>query len=67
LDRSIINDPLHWRNRAEEARAMATEIRDPQARATMLRIAEGYDDMATRAEARGATVLPFPASLSRSS
>jgi hypothetical protein len=73
LQHSILNDPLHWQGRAEEARAMAEEIRDPGAKATMLRVAQDYDDMASRAEARckaqrgGSSVVPFPASASRPS
>ena len=73
MQQSMINDPLHWQGRAEEARAMAEDIRDPGAKATMLRIAQGYADMASRAEVRrkaqsdGSSVVPFPASASRSS
>jgi len=34
---------------AEDARAIAARLRDPEARGAMLRIAEGYDDLAERA------------------
>jgi hypothetical protein len=49
---SAIDDPLQWRHRAEEARAMADDIRDPGARQTMCRIAEAYDQMAIHAESK---------------
>jgi hypothetical protein len=38
--RSFINDPAHWRERAEEARALAGQIEDPDAKIAMLRIAD---------------------------
>ena len=45
-------DAKHWRERAEEARVHAGEMRDPIARETMLRIAQEYEKFAQRAEAR---------------
>jgi hypothetical protein len=50
--RSLINDPEHWRSRAEEARAVAEQLSDPQAKGTMLLVAESYDQMAVHTEAR---------------
>jgi hypothetical protein len=38
-----INDPKHWRDRAEEARTVADEISDPDAKRKMLRIADWPD------------------------
>jgi hypothetical protein len=35
-----INDPKRWRRRAEEARALAEQIADPEAKRTMLKNAD---------------------------
>jgi hypothetical protein len=50
--KTSINDPKHWRERAEEARAHAEQISDAEARKTMLQIAEDYEKLAKRAEQR---------------
>jgi hypothetical protein len=47
---SFANDPVHWRKRAEEARRLADQISDLQAKAAVLRIAEDYELLAKRAE-----------------
>jgi hypothetical protein len=52
MRRALLNDPDHWRARAEEARTIAEEMTDIEARAAMLRIADGYDRLAQHAEAR---------------
>jgi hypothetical protein len=49
---SFINDPEHWRQRAEEARAIADQMNDPQAKEAMLKIAEDYERLGERAERR---------------
>jgi hypothetical protein len=49
---SFINDPEHWRKRAEEARTLANQMNDETAKQTMLSIAADYDRLAERAEAR---------------
>jgi hypothetical protein len=58
---SYLSDVGHWRHRADQARALASQIMDPQTRAAMLQIADGYKAMAKHAEARavkGRTVGP---------
>ena len=46
----------HWLERAREAREMAAKMRDGEAKQAMLEIAEGYEKVAKRAEAREAGV-----------
>ena len=53
-----INDPKHWLDRAKEARALAEQIDDPEAKRTMLGIADDYERLAKRAEERAAGRLP---------
>jgi hypothetical protein len=48
-----INDPEHWRSRAEEARTIAKQMIDRDAIATMLHVAEEYEDLAQKAEHHG--------------
>lgn len=48
----LLNDAQHWRDRAEESRTLASEMTDAQTKATMLKIAEGYETMAAHADAR---------------
>ena len=45
----FVNDPTHWRHRAEESRALAGTLTDPVARMQMLEVAAAYDRMAERA------------------
>jgi hypothetical protein len=49
---SFINDPGHWRQRAEEARTIAEQMNEPQSKEAMLRIAKDYERLAERAEQR---------------
>ena len=42
--------PEHWRQRAKEARALAEKLSDAEAKKAMLRVAEGYELVAERAE-----------------
>ena len=52
MARALINDPEHWRDRAEDARRMAEDMADPEAKRMMLGIASGYDRLAEHAEQR---------------
>ena len=53
-----INDPKHWRHRAKEARALAQQMGDPEAKRKMLKNADDYDRLAERAEERATGRLP---------
>src|SRR5579883_1210239 len=48
----FLHDAPHWRTRAEEFRVLAERLTDPEARTSILRIAEEYDKLAKRAETR---------------
>lgn len=63
--RSPLNDPAHWRARAIEARAVADQLSDPVSKAMMLNVAEGYEQLARRAEERSARPLPARGRLER--
>lgn len=64
---SLINNPAHWQSRAEETRLLASQLIDPEARATILTIADEYERLARRAlerlqaENRQAVSTPAPA------
>jgi hypothetical protein len=49
---SSVQDPKHWRQHAEEMRALAKSESDMTARSAMMQIAENYDRLAERAQAR---------------
>ena len=49
---SILDDPKHWLERAEEARSIADQLSDPDSRRMMLRIAEDYERLANHARRR---------------
>lgn len=60
------NSHQHWRRRAREARALAYEMRDEQARHIVLKTADRYDDLAARMEEKAALAnAPQPQALSR--
>ena len=46
-----ISDVDYWRNRVEEARALAERMNDPHTKALMLGIAESYEKIAKWVEA----------------
>jgi hypothetical protein len=50
----ILGDPKHWRNRAQETRALADQMSDPDTRRIMIGVAEDYEKLAKRAEERAA-------------
>ena len=52
MPNSFINDPQHWRGRAEEARTLSDLMNDETSKQMMLRIADDYDRLAERAEQR---------------
>jgi hypothetical protein len=49
---SLLNDPAHWRLRAQEAQLLASQLDDPVAKAATLKIAREYERLATRAANR---------------
>jgi hypothetical protein len=52
LSSSFINDPEHWRGRAEEMRTLAEDMKDAATKEMMLGIAGDYETLAVRAEER---------------
>jgi hypothetical protein len=46
------DDPEYWHKRAEEARAIAVQMKDAHTKAAMLGIAQDYEKLAVRAEQR---------------
>jgi hypothetical protein len=53
---SARDDASHWRSLASEARAVADGMADPASRLIMLKIAEGYERLAARADARSKNI-----------
>ena len=53
-----LDDPKHWRDKAEEARRKAEDMTDSEARETMMRVAEQYDRLAEKAEHRSPEPRP---------
>jgi hypothetical protein len=49
---SFINDPEHWRDRAEEMRRLAEDMKDAATKEMMLRNARDYENLAVRAVER---------------
>jgi hypothetical protein len=47
-----MDNEAHWRDRAQEARAVADKMNNSQMRRTMLEIARQYDELADRARER---------------
>ena len=53
----MADDASRWRALAAEARRVAAEMTEREARQTMLEIAEGYERLAHYADARKAKIL----------
>jgi hypothetical protein len=53
-----LNDPAHWRQRAQETRGIADLLDDPAARKAMLEIAQQYERIAAIAEQRAVARSP---------
>jgi hypothetical protein len=49
---SLLNDPAHWRRRAQETRSIADRLDDPIAKQMMLEITQHYEQLAAIAETR---------------
>jgi hypothetical protein len=49
---AVLHGVTYWRNRAEEARALAQELATEEAKRIMLSVAESYDSLAEGAEER---------------
>jgi hypothetical protein len=48
----LLNNPVHWHLRAQEARLLAAQLEDPEAKAATLKIADEYERLAVRAAKR---------------
>jgi hypothetical protein len=55
---SHVNDSKHWRDRAAEMRALSNMMKDVEAAAIMLRLADDYDKLAHRADMRSNGGMP---------
>ena len=45
----LLTNPTHWHSRAQEARRLAQQLEDPEAKAAKLEMAGKYDRLAARA------------------
>jgi hypothetical protein len=54
---SNINDPQHWRRRAQEARRAADAELKPQIKDKLQRMAKNYEGIAARAKERATAAL----------
>jgi len=50
MPESHVNDPVRWRNNANEMRVLAEGAKDAATRRIMNRLADGWDKLAYRAE-----------------
>ena len=49
---SYVHDPVHWRNRARSMHMFAEKTNNIDAKAMMVKLAEDYEKLGDRAEAR---------------
>src|SRR5262249_48533128 len=49
---ALVDDPKYWRDRADEARAMAEQLADPESKRRMVEIAGHYDYLALKVKDR---------------
>ena len=52
----LLNNAEHWLQRAQEARRLADGIDEPEAKQTLLKIADDYERLAQRASNRGGDI-----------
>ena len=50
LTTGFVTDPEHWRERAEDMRLTASSLKNENAKARMLKIAEGYEALRRQTE-----------------
>jgi hypothetical protein len=51
----LVTDPEYWREQAESIRVTASSLHDADAKARMLKIADGYEALRKQAEERRRT------------
>jgi hypothetical protein len=51
----FVDNTMHWKERAEEARTLAAKLTDPVSKRAMEEIAEAYERMAARSDTRRET------------
>ena len=56
-DTHILDDPKHWRDRAEEVRSLADQMSDPTTRRMLEGVADDYENLAKGAEERKAVSM----------
>jgi hypothetical protein len=49
---TTFDSPEQWQSHAKEARALAKQMRDPESKRALLRVAESYAKIAKRAKAK---------------
>jgi hypothetical protein len=49
MSNQLLNDPKHWRGRANEMRLIAQEMADPESKRMIRKIADDYESLAKRA------------------